>query len=79
MLAQISQVLLEEGEEGGQVMFVGVRMSETVTFARVNLNTIILVTIFSDYGIDRIWVGLSERLFGFSGVSRLYCFIGWGT
>ena len=35
---QISQVLLEEGEEGGQVMFVGIRMSETVTFARVNLN-----------------------------------------
>ena len=34
---QISQVLLEEGEEGGQVMFVGIRMSETVTFARVNL------------------------------------------
>ena len=35
---QISQVLLEKGEKGGQVMFVGIRMSETVTFARVNLN-----------------------------------------
>ena len=35
--AGLSQVLLEEGEEGGQVMFVGVRMPETVTFARVNL------------------------------------------
>ena len=35
----LSQVLLEEREEGGQLMFVGVRMPETVTFARVNLNT----------------------------------------
>ena len=61
MLAQISQVLLEEGEEGGQVMFVGVRMSETVTFARVNLNIMILVTIASDYEMDRFWVWLSEK------------------
>ena len=58
---QISQVLLEEGEEGGQVMFVGVRMSETVTFARINLNTIILVTIFSGYKTDTFWAWLSEN------------------
>ena len=34
---QISQVLLEEGEEGGQVVLVGVGVSQTVSLPGVNL------------------------------------------
>ena len=34
---QISQVLLEEGEEGGQVVLVGVGVSQAVSLPGVNL------------------------------------------